>query len=465
MGLTAAGIGSGLDINGIVEATLAASYTPRFATLDVRAAKAETEISALGTLKSSLGTFQSAVEDLQDPATFDKRRVSTSTEDYLSASVDSEAVPGTYNVEVLQLAESQKLRTNDLDPDLPLTGTLTIGQGVDEDGNPLPDPEQTFSIEVDEEDGLEEIAAKINAADDNPGVSATVVQTESGPRLVIGSDETGLENQITVTANGAPGSQLDAVFGNMVETQAAQDARISVDGMIAVSASNRVDSVVPGLTLNLTKAEPGEITRVSVTRDEAAAKASVEAFVEAFKELSFSISYLTTVNEDSEDPNAGALQSDSMTRSITSQLRNAIGDSYPVNGELKTLSQFGISFTREGVLEIDDEMLTEAIENDMAGLAELFAAEDVGLAYKLHDVTDNYLQTGGMFDTRDESLQRQLTQIDKEREALERQMAATEARLYKQYNAMDLAVAQLSQQGAYVTSSLNNLPGLIRSSD
>ncbi len=458
MGLTAAGIGSGLDINGIVSALVDASFVPRQVTLDQREAAVQTEISAIGSLKSAMSEFQDKLERLQKLETFDKRKAATNLSDYLTASASSTATAGTYNVVVKSLAESHKVGSVAVaDPDAPIgEGSLSITAGVDEEGNPL---SMTLAVEAD--DTLADIAAKINSAEDNPGVTATIITGDTGPRLVMTSDNTGTDNEITVTATDTSGTGLTDTFGAMEELVAAANATLTIDGLDVTSQSNEVKNAIQGVTLNLKDADLSKTTKVTVSKDASGAKSAVEEFVEAYNKLQDSIGTLTAYDPETEA--AGPLQGDSLPRTITSQMRNVMSSSFDLgNGETGSLSQFGVSFDRYGKLEIDDDKLKETLDSDMASLAQLFAAEDTGLAYRLDSTVDVYTQTGGLLSSRDDTLKGQLDRIETDREQLTRQMSAYEARLFKQFNAMDAIVYQLNAQAAMLTERLGSLPGLVR---
>ncbi|MBW3138144.1 flagellar filament capping protein FliD [Ferrimonas balearica] len=460
MGLTAAGIGSGLDINGIVSALVDASFVPRQVTLDQREAAVQTEVSAIGTLKSAMSEFQDKLESLQKLDTFDKRKATTNISDYLTASAESDATPGTYNVVVKSLAESHKIGSAAVaDADSPVgEGQLTLTAGVDDEGNPT-----SMTLNVEADDTLADIAAKINSAEDNPGITATIITGDNGPRLVMTSDKTGTDHQITVTATDTNGTGLTDTFGAMEELVAAENASLTIDGMDVTSQSNSVKDAIQGVTLNLKDAELSKTTKVTIAKDTGSAKTVIKEFVDAYNGLQEQIDSLSAY--DAETETAGPLQGDSLPRSITSQLRNVMSSAYDLgNGETGSLAQFGLSFDRYGKLNIDDDQLNDALKDDAASIAQLFAAEDTGLAYRLDSTVDVYTQTGGLLSSRDDTLKSQLDRIESDRDQLNRQMAAYEARLFKQFNAMDSVVYQLNAQAAMLTERLSSLPGLVRSS-
>ena len=69
--------------------------------------------------------------------------------------------------------------------------------------------------------------------------------------------------------------------------------------------------------------------------------------------MSETIASLTSYNPDTQE--AGALQGDSLPRSIQSQLRNVISSSFSTSNGNLSLASIGITTTRSGTLEIDDD--------------------------------------------------------------------------------------------------------------
>jgi len=452
MGLTSVGIGSGLDIGGIVTALVNAESAGKIAKFDVNEGKINAQISGIGSLKSAMSEFQDKLATLSKPETFSSQKVALSTKDFFSASVSPDAVAGKYEVKVGQLAQSQKVGTAVVaDKTSPIgEGSLTISVGSGD----------TFVIEVSDTDSLTDIMEKINKSDDNDGVTATIINGELGPQLVLGSNKTGEDNLITVTAaNTGAGTGLTDTF-TMTELTPAKNAEVFIDGVKVVSQSNTIDEAITGVSLTLTAADIGKTTTITVSKDSAKTKSAISGFVESYNALMGTIKDLSGYNPDTKA--AGILQGDALPRSIQSQMRSMISSSYDTADGSMTLASLGIKTTREGLLEIDDAMLTDAIKNDKGTIAELFSAEDSGLAAKMDGLVDNYVQSGGILDGRDNTLDEQLTRIADSREQLSRRMSAYSDRLYKQFNAMDLVVANLNSQSSMLQSRLDSLPGVVR---
>ncbi|WP_028771698.1 flagellar filament capping protein FliD [Shewanella waksmanii] len=455
MALTATGIGSGLDINTIVGVLVDAEKVPKEAIFDQKEATIDAKVSAIGTLKSVLSTFQDALEKLTDGASLNQRIVSTGDSLYLSATADKTATTGSYNIQVEQLATAHKVAGA-----FTADKTAAIGEGsLDFTVNG-----ESFTVDVGATDTLEDIAKNINDSSENVGVTATIVTTNSGSRLVLSSDTEGPDNQITVGATDTAGTGLNDMFGgiNLTEVQAVQESIIYVDGQQLNSQTNEITGAIAGVTLNLTDADVNKTTTLKIEQDDEAVKENVQGFVDAYNSLMSSIDKMSSYDAEKEE--AAALQGDSMIRSLESQMRNMISSRVDVDGKSIALYDIGIEADRYGKLSVDSAKLDEVIKNDMASIEGLFATETTGLANRLDELAEGYVKTGGLIDSRNNAYTSDKRRLDSDREAFALKMEMLEARLFKQFNAMDLVVGQLNQQASGIVNGLNSLPGVISSS-
>ncbi|MCL1057829.1 flagellar filament capping protein FliD [Shewanella gelidimarina] len=455
MALTATGIGSGLDINKIVGVLVDAEKLPKEAIFDKKEQTIDAKVSAIGTLKSQLSTFQDALEKLSDPAALNIRKVSTGESSYFSATADESAQKGTYQIEVEQLAKTHKVAGANV-----ANSALPVGQGsLDLSVNG-----ESFSVAVEATDSLEMMANKINDSSDNPGVTATIITSDGGSRLVLSSDESGVDNQVNITATDTVGSGLNDMFGgaNLSTLQAAQNAVLYIDGQKVTSQSNDVDNAITGVTLSLTDADLTKSSILKIEQDDKAVKENVKAFVEAYNTLVGSIDKLS--NYDVEKKVSAALQGDSMIRAIESQMRNMISNRVDVDGETVALYDIGVEVDRYGKMSVNDTRLDKAIAEDMDLVSGLFSTPDKGIASSLDSLVESYVKTGGLIDTRDNALTSDKSRLDDQRESFSLKMEMLEARLFKQFNAMDLIVGQLNKQSEGLTDRLKSLPGVVRKS-
>ena len=385
--LSSPGIGSGLDVNGIVSKLMTAESQPLTA-LDAKEAKQQTRLTAFGTLKGALSSFQSNLVALSDPAKFTAVTANFSDTTLASASASSSAVTGSHSVEIQTLAQAQKLKSaNFANTSATVgSGTLTIQFGTYNSGTFTLNPDKAAQsiIISPSNSSLSGIRDAINQA--NAGVNASIVNDGTGNRLVVASQDTGLSNALKITATDTDGnntdnaglSQLvyDASTGgttNMTQTMAASNATLVIDGISISKASNNITDAIEGVTLNLLKANPGTTSTLNLSRDTAGIQNVVSSFVKSFNDLNKTIVDLSKY--DAATKRASILTGDSTVRSIQTRIRSAISDPLTTaGGGLSLLSETGISFQSDGTLKLDSAKLSKALNDPTKDISTLFAS-------------------------------------------------------------------------------------------
>ena len=383
--ISSLGVGSGLDIRGIVDDLVQAQRAPQENRLDRQEERFETELSALGKLDSALNDFRGVVENTQGG--FDTITASSSGTG-VSVSAGNDAEPGEAEIDVQQLARSQSLAVGpdgvDRDQDLG-GGSLTFRFGdvtTDDDGNvedfTASGARGTVTIDVDPaESSLAEIRDAVNAADF--GIRASVVNDGEQDRLVFNDSETGAENGFVVDVESdTPGDDIEALAfnenssPNALLNRAAQDAAFTVDGLAVTRSSNDVDDILEGTTITLESVTDGPET-VRVEEDSSAVISGIEEFVEGFNALQAQINELTAF--DPETGESGPLNGDSLVRNITSQLRNELTQPLEeLEGRaVRSLADVGILTNRDGTLELDRNRLEEGLSQDPQAVEALFS--------------------------------------------------------------------------------------------
>ena len=389
--LSSPGIGSGLDVNGIVNQLMAAERQP-LAALTKREQAYNQKLSAFGQVRSALASFQTALQDLSSGSKFQALSATASDTTVLSASASGTATPGSYQIEVSQLAQQQKLASSGYATTDAVvgSGTLTIQFGTYDSGlNSFTAnaDKATKSIAIDPaHNTLAGIRDAINAA--NAGVTATIVNDGStaGNRLVLTSADSGAANSLKISVtdddgNGLDGSGLSALAydptaaagsgKNLGQVAAAQDALLKIDGIAVKQSTNTVKNAIDGVTLNLAQTNVGKALTLTVSRDTKTVTDAVQAFVNAYNSATGTIKKLTAFN----GPGAqnGILLGDSTARTIQTQMRSLLSTSVDSGGALTTLSQIGVSFGSDGTLSLDSAKLNTAINTNFDGIAALFA--------------------------------------------------------------------------------------------
>lgn len=393
MAISSPGVGSNLDVNSIVSQLMSIERQP-LTSLDRKEAGYQARLSAYGTLKGALSSFQSSVRALSDISKFQTVKASSADTTVLGASASIIAVPGTYSVEVTKLAQSQKMvATGQASTTAAIgTGTLSFDFGTISGGtfNSVTGKYtgatytsngagiKTVTIDA-SNNSLAGIRDAINNA--KIGVSATIVNDggASPYRLALTSTSIGKTNSIKITGGDAG---LSALLGhdpandagqNLSETATAQNAELKVDGVSVSKTSNSISDVIQGVTLNLLKTNVGTPTVITTTRDTASVTSAVNTFVKAYNDINKTLGDLSAYDVATQQ--AAILQGDSSVSSIRSQLRNTLTSTLAgIGGSYTTLSQIGIAFQKDGTLAVDSTKLQSAIDSNFNDIASLFAA-------------------------------------------------------------------------------------------
>ncbi|HET7269321.1 MAG TPA: flagellar filament capping protein FliD, partial [Oleiagrimonas sp.] len=443
--ISSPGIGSGLDVNTLVSKLVDAERQPAQAQIDNQRAYVTNQTSAIGSLKSLLAALQSSLSSLADGSAFTKYTATSSDTDLFTATAGANAMPGRYQIEVLQTAAAQKLTSAAYADDAAVgTGTLTLSVGG-----------ESIAIDIDSGNNtLSGIRDAINGASGNPGVGATIVHATDGDHLVLTSTATGVANAFSISASGGDGG-LNALrwdastnTGNLTLQNAATDAQVNIDGFTSTSPDNVVDGAIDGVTLNIASAEPGQTETLTVGRDATSTQNLVQAFVNAYNNFVRGAGQLASYDPGSKT--AGPLLGDASLLGIRSQLSSVLADVAGSNvSGLRTLGDIGVNLQADGTLQLDVNELDDALGSQPAQVANLFGG-DQGYAGKLDSLLDGYLGTGGLLDIRSDSLDERGKQLDQQQARLDARMQSVQDRYLKQFTALDVTMSQMNQTSSFL---------------
>lgn len=388
------GVGSGLDLNGLLDKIAAAERAPLSA-IKNRQSAYNAKISAYGTLKSMLGTLQSAADKLAKPDFMNSYKATSGSTDVLTVTSGSTAVAGGYMVNVTKLAQSQSLVTEGLVADAAadigttaatitidfgtIAGTLNTTTGKYDAG-------ATFAADADQDPitvslaagatSLEDVRDAINEAADG-AVTASIINDGSSHRLVLTSAATGATSSMEISVAG--NNDLQALLGHDMETAqglrqtvVAQNAAVTVNGIDVTSPTNTVGEAMQGVTMTLLDA--GTST-VKVERDKSAVETAINDFVNAYNKLNTKIRDMTSYNSEKEQ--GSVLTGDNTTRVIQSRLRDALFEAVDgvAAGDPSLLSDLGISAEKDGSLKVDSAALSEVLIANPGGVTYLLAGD------------------------------------------------------------------------------------------
>jgi flagellar hook-associated protein 2 len=382
-GLSSPGIGSNLDVNGIVSKLMSVEQAP-INLLNKKEASYQAKLSAYGSIMGALGSFQGAVSGLSDMSKLNALTATSSDSTVLSASAASTAVAGTYAINVTSLAQSQKLvaagqtsttatigtggaTTLTFDFGTIAGGTFSAITGKYTGSTYTSNGAGTKTVTIDAtNNSLQGMRDAINAA--NIGVTATIVNDGSPTpyRLSLASNALGSTNSIKISAAGDATvsgllAQDPAAAQNLSETVTAQNANFNINGIAVSKASNTVTDAIQGVTLNLLKITTAT-TNLTVARDTSTLQSSVAAFVKGYNDLNKVLRDASSYNATTKQ--GAILQGDSTVRSLQTQLRGVMNTPLTnSSSSLTNLTQIGVTFQKDGT----------AITNNFSDVASLFA--------------------------------------------------------------------------------------------
>ncbi|GIX22682.1 MAG: flagellar hook-associated protein 2 [Gammaproteobacteria bacterium] len=442
--ISSPGIGSGLDVDGIVRKLVEIERAPVLR-LQARKADNEVRISGYGQIKNALADFKAQVERLSDPAALSRPVAASSDEAVFTASAGDGAGVARHQIEVVQLAGHHRLHSAAYaDPGSPVgSGSLTIGVAG-----------QSMTLTIDAASGtLEGIRDAINSAADNPGVEASVINVDGGSRLILRSTVAGSDGAIQVDVVDDDGDSNDAAglsalaynptAQNLTELDAAQDALLRVDGFDVTVSGNTVSGVVPGVTLELKSTGSAELT---VSRDRGEIQAALSALADSYNELR------TTLDSLRETTLAG----DNFLVTLDAQLREQLARTVIVDGQRRSVFEFGFSIDKDGVASFDAAKLDAALAADPEAVIDFFAG-DAGFAQGMLDRLDAYLAVGGLIDGRTDGLAARNELLDQRIETLEARLADTEQRLLARFSALDGLISEMQATSRFVDQQLAGL--------
>jgi flagellar hook-associated protein 2 len=349
--------GASIDTGALVTSLTAAQKSASETPITTKQTTNTAQISSAASIASDLSTFSTSLNTLISGGTLQTQPVSSDTSVMTVAAVAGVPV-GALNqsVTVNAIAQAQSVKSAAYTSAQTFdTGTLTLTVGSS--GTAVP-------ITVDSTNNtLSGIAQSINSA--GAGVTASVITGSDGTSTLVLKGTTGAAQSFTLAgADDTTATQSDSALslsnlayggsatGGLTQTQAAQDASITVDGVTVTRASNSFSDVVPGVSMTLVKT--GTIN-LSSTRPNDAITEAVTDFVSAYNELLTEINTATAAATSSAD--AGPLRGNSAMRTLKAQLSQLTTTALNGTGTIRTLAELGVKTGTDGTLSVDSSTL------------------------------------------------------------------------------------------------------------
>ncbi len=484
--ISASGVGgSGLDINSIVQQLVSVERRP------IEAARRKqvgitAKLSSFSSLRVSLAGLKSSLATLRSFSAFQTKSVSSSDSNVLTAIAASSATLGTSTVnEVKQRAKANKLQSDVFDSDTAVVGTGTLGIKVG-DGE-----KRLISIDSSHHT-LADIRDKINTA--NAGVNASVLKiNETDFQLMLEARSSGKQNAIEVDVTDDDGNHSDTGglsklrytpsfsppddVKNLIETQAAQDAIVTIDNVTFTRSTNSVTDAIPGVTLTLLK-ETGANANiaVNVSSNASSVRGKIESFVSSYNSVIEELGKAQAF--DAKTKQSGPLLGNAAARTITNRLQAlAKGRILGLTSPHDSVVNIGLTTEKNGTLKIDFAKLDAELQKDPLAVGRVFASVDgtvdptvtiatSGVADLMHKAVSELLETKkGDIAAQEQGLRESILTIEEQVIRLEKSSESFEKKTRDRFSRLEAALEQIQGTGSVLDrqlSQLESLSGAIR---
>lgn len=454
--ITSAGAGSGLDLESVISASVAAKKAQLQTPITTKKTNTQITLTGLGQLKSAISTFTTSLDALSAPGAFNKRAVNITqdTDDpVLKIETNDGASNGDYNITVDKLATTSKVEGTFASSTTALItedGTLTFKAGDEE-----------FTVDVKAGDTLEQVRKRINNNGDNFGLTANIVNTSDGKaKLILDSGVSGAGNDLSITGSTtALTDKFSTTGSNMTQTQAAGSAQITVDGNILTSETNTFEDTIAGLDVTVLRTSDKDTdgnaksNRVKVTTDTSAITKLVQNFIDGYNTLYAKTTELgkrNTISGGESQDDGGALAGDSTPRIVRNLMTNAISTPSTNSTVYSTIFQLGIKMDNDGVLSLDSDKFKDALADNYEQVVAVFGGSE-GVAGQLSASLKEYTKTGGLLSMRQDQLNTELNYWGQKEADTTTQMEKYEASLRAKYASLDTLLAQMNSSASYLS--------------
>lgn len=460
--ISSLGIGSGLQLSDLLD-NLTTSEKARLTPITTAQTSYSAKLTAYGTLKSALQTFQDAATALASTDTYGATTATSNNTSAFSASTGTGAATGKYSVSVTQLASAQSLISGAQASSTTALGatttdntrTLTISQG---------DGSKPLSIKLtDSQTSLTGVRDAINKSGGN--VTASIVKvTDSSYKLVLSANNTGTNSEMTVavtgddTLNNIIGYDSSTGTGAMTQNAAAANAQLTFNGIDLERQSNTISDAQDGITLNLTGTTTSAAT-LTVAKNTSTATSTIQTFVDAYNSLQDTFSSLTkftatATNTDTADSTNGALLGDSALRTIQTRLKSAI-TSASGSGSISSLASIGITTDPDtGKLEIDSTKLNTALTSNPNAVQTMMVGDGktTGVMTNISNLNTGFLNsTNGTIANAQTAVNSTLKNLTTQYNKVNDSINTTIARYKTQFTALDVSIQKLNSTATYLT--------------
>ncbi len=471
--LTSLNAGSGVDVASLAQNLVDAERTPQQNAINAKISKNEARVSGYAAISFVANELNTTFTALKDQNSFSSLTATNSQPNAFSVTPSATSVAGSHDIEVLQLAKSQRSisagfasGTVSVNGGNPMSITLKVG-GVSKPAINLTEGKDT----------PQDIVNAINAA--KTGVTATLVNTGDGsanPFQIALSGPQGSAGAFEITttytkADGSVGSTPNSgsaglSFGGNSADQVASDAKVKIDGITFTRSTNTLTDVLPGSTLDLKTVTSGS-ANLSLVRDTTAIKDKFKALVTSYNDAMTMLNVVTDPKSTMETYGA-TLVGDSTARSVKAMMRTLVqGESNTPGAKVSTMWQMGISIDRTGVMSLDESKLDAALKDNFDDVVQTmtgntnglsaYSTKPAGFAGEAMRKLSKLIGPSGVLLANSQNAETQNAKYQGDLAKLETRMTSLLARYNKQFSSMESIVGSVNSQKTSLKSTFEGM--------
>lgn len=473
------GLATGMDIESMVNKLMEAERIP-LTKMEQDRTEIEWKRDAFRDVNKNLLELRELLRDMKYSKTYQTKIVTSSQEGAVTATGSTSATNGSYNIQVDQLATSAMRVSGedfDIDADLSNYENQEIKYTTyNEDGEAI-----EHKVDIDEGDTIKDVLKKINA-DDSP---VRAFYDENSKQIVMETTRTGSYNENGSEITFEENSFFDDVL-KLGEEKGGENAKFTYNNGLELESKDNSYSL-NGVTFQFHNTTESAAT-LTVTNDVETSFEAITQFVETYNKVVETINQtqieesfrdfkpLTAeqkkeMSEDEikqweEKAKSGLLRRESSLTNGAYRMRSVMSSIVSTDGEFTALTQIGISTTMNymdgGKLEIDEDKLREAIQNNPDDVQKLFSnsSEDgsEGIVNRLESAVKDTMgsieeKAGKSTHTLENyTLGKQMKELNERINLFELKMQKVETRHWNQFTQMEKAIQRLNDQSAQLFS-------------
>jgi flagellar hook-associated protein 2 len=363
--ITIDGLATGIDTDRILNGLLQLQKG-RIDRLQLQKQEVQRRQTAFQSVEAGVMSLRSSLSRLARSTSnvFNSKIVSLSAEGRVQATAAAHALPGSYELTVESIARTHQVASQVFaSAEVRLAeGTLELGSGSG--------PRQTLQIDQ-SNNTLSGLATAINQA--NVNVTASVVQDAQGVRLLLSSSRSGIQQALHLSLEQSdPGPGTQAISFDLDQpVQAAADTVVRIGhgpgALLATSDTTRLMNVLPGINLDVLRADPSTSVTLQVRHDVNSGVSAVEDFVASYNQLTKTIAEHTRFDPQSQS--GGLLLGEGAVIEIQRQLQAGLQSAIQgVQSGLNRVTALGVRFNNDGTLSLNSGRLRDVLEGNVPGL-------------------------------------------------------------------------------------------------